>query len=87
MLFEITYKTNIYKNEEDVKPIVKNVPIREIVELNNFNVAEVLNNKGLPYKKRCRLYNEGTNMVIENSYEEIKTLKFSNRIIIKGFRK
>lgn len=85
MLYEITYKTNIYKDEKMKVILVKNAIMKETVELNEYNVGQILNNKGIPYKKKCRIFNNDIGLVIDHPYEEIKKAKFSNRIIIKGF--
>lgn len=86
MLYEIVYKTNVFKDEKSTKPMLRNVEIKSTIELNNFNIEQVLNKQGKPYKKKCRIFNETGSMVIEKSYDEVLKAKKDNRIVVKGFR-
>ena len=86
MLFEINYKTDIFR--ESGKLISKNVSIKELIELDTVTVGQLINNKtNKPYRNKCVLYQDNKSMIVEHSYEQIKDLKTkNNRTIVKGYK-
>lgn len=79
MLFEINYKA-------DINTKFKSVIVKELVELNDISVSQLINTRtGKPYKNKCILSKNNDNIVVEHPYELIRDLKTNSRIVIRGF--
>jgi hypothetical protein len=88
MLHEFKIVRDLY-TEPDLEGnstlIKRGIVLRQLLELDEFSITEVVSEKGRVYKNRCGLMHRDLGqIVVMHKYDEIKRLK--QPLIIKGFR-
>lgn len=74
-------------NDND-KLIKKNIIIKHYIDTDDMRTPqEIFNSRGNIQKKRCKVFIKDIGpVIVEHSYNEIKSLIEDKRIVIKGFR-
>lgn len=88
MLYEFKVIKDLYDEPDEAgesKLIKKGIITKQLLELDELSISEVINNYGRIYKNRCLIQHRDLGQImVMHKYNDIKELK--QPIIVKGFR-